>query len=55
MKYIQGKDRFQAEISTHCMDDTIEGDNAVRVIDAFVFRFYYHFRLSGSTNPILCF
>jgi len=36
MKYIEGKDRFQAEISTHCMDDTIEADNPVRVIDAFV-------------------
>lgn len=36
MKYIQGKDRFQAEISTHCLDDTIEADNPVRVIDAFV-------------------
>lgn len=36
MKYVQGKDRFQTEFTTSCLDDTIEADNTVRVLDAFV-------------------
>lgn len=36
MKYVQGKDRYQSSISTHCLDETVEADNPVRIIDAFV-------------------
>lgn len=36
MKYVQGNDRYQSKISTHCLDETIESGNPVRVIDAFV-------------------
>ena len=36
MKYVQGNDRHQSRISTHCLDETVEPDNPVRVIDAFV-------------------
>jgi transposase len=36
MKYVQGKDRHQSRISTHCLDETVDADNPVRIIDAFV-------------------
>lgn len=36
MKYVQGNDRYQSKISTGCLDETIDADNPVRVIDAFV-------------------
>lgn len=36
MKYVQGKDRFQVEFSTQCLDETVDRDNPVRVVDAFV-------------------
>ena len=36
MVYLQGNDRYQSRISTHCLDETIAADNPVRVIDAFV-------------------
>ena len=36
MKYVQGKDRFQVEISTRCLDEMVDQDNPVRVIDVFV-------------------
>lgn len=36
MKFLKGKDRHQVEISTLCLDETVEPNNPVRVIDAFV-------------------
>lgn len=36
MKYVQGKDRYQSKINIHCLDETVDADNPVRVIDAFV-------------------
>ena len=36
MKYVQGNDRYQSKISTGCLDETVDADNPVRVIDAFV-------------------
>jgi len=36
MKFITGKDRYQVEFYTHCLDETISQDNEVRLIDLFV-------------------
>lgn len=36
MKFLQGKDRSQVEICTQSLDETVEAENEVRVIDAFV-------------------
>ncbi len=36
MKYVQGNDRYQSKVSMGCLDDTVDADNPVRVIDAFV-------------------
>lgn len=36
MKFLQGKDRHQVQFETRCLDETIEANNEVRNIDAFV-------------------
>lgn len=36
MAFIDGEDRYQTTISIHCLDDSIDQNNSVRVIDAFV-------------------
>lgn len=36
MAFIDGEDRYQTSLSIHCLDDSIDQNNSVRVIDAFV-------------------
>ena len=36
MKFIKGTNRYQVEICTRCLDETIENENEVRLIDLFV-------------------